>query len=321
MEVNGVISGIPFSRGTNVSSQNETKIGYLYTFLAFLIWGFLGLYWDALERVSPMEILAHRILWGFIFIFTIMIVQSNKRFIFFHLLKDFKAYWKQFIYFFIASLAISGNWLLFIWAIIDGHIIEASLGLYITPIVSMALGVFFLKDKLKTSTLISMIMAFLGVIVITYDFGAIPWIAISLAATSGIYGLVKKYIQTDAVVGMCIETMMVTPFALAILVFVQQTNKMEFGSNLSISILLVFAGILTALPLLWFTEGAKRISLGTIGFFQYITPTITFLLGIFLFNKTITMVHWISFSFIWLSIAVFFLSSWKGRNKKSKYLY
>jgi chloramphenicol-sensitive protein RarD len=300
----------------HVSSHQEKKIGYIYTSLAYLLWGFLGLYWDALGTVSPLEILAHRILWGFIFIFTIMIFQSSKRVAFFTMLKEFKVNFKQFFYFFVASLAISGNWLIFIWAVIFGHIMEASLGLYITPIVSMVFGVFVVKDRIRTGTLISMLIAFLGVLVITYDYGKIPWIAISLATTSGIYGLVKKYIKADALVGLCKETMMVTPFAIVILVFLHQKNILDFGSNIHVSILLIFAGIFTVLPLLWFTEGVKRISLGTIGFFQYITPTITFLLGVFIFKNTITVVHWISFSFIWLSLAVFSFSSWKGKNKK-----
>jgi chloramphenicol-sensitive protein RarD len=302
----------------HVSSNQEKMMGYIYTSLAYLLWGFLGLYWNVLNTVFPMEILAHRILWGFIFIFTIMIFQPNKRLAFFTLLKEFKVNFKQFFYFFVASLAISGNWLIFIWAVIFDHIVEASLGLYITPIVSMILSVLIVKDRIRTGTLISMLIAFLGVLVITYDYGKIPWIAISLATTSGIYGLVKKYIKADALVGMCIETMMVTPFALVILVFLQRNNKMDFGSNIHITILLIFAGILTVLPLLWFAEGVKRISLRTIGFFQYITPTITFLLGVFIFKNTITVVHWISFSFIWLSLAVFSFSSWKGKNKKMR---
>ncbi|MFE8696078.1 EamA family transporter RarD [Cytobacillus sp. FJAT-53684] len=299
-----------------ISSHPEKIMGYVYTSLAYLLWGFLALYWNSLNTVSSIEILAHRILWGFIFVVTIMIIHSKKRLAFFTLLKEFKVNIKQFFYIFIASLAISSNWLIFIWAVNFGHIMEASLGLYITPIVSMILGAFILKDKIQTGTLISMLIAFLGVTVLTYDYGKIPWIAISLAITSGIYGLVKKYIKVDALIGMCIETMMVTPFALLILVLLQRSNKMFFGSDIHLSILLIGAGILTVLPLLWFTEGAKRMTLTTIGFFQYITPTITFLLGICFFGNSITLSQWFSFGFIWLSLAVFSLSSWKGKTKR-----
>lgn len=302
----------------HVSSHQGKMIGNIYTSLAFLLWGFLGLYWNALDTVSSMEILAHRILWGFVFIFTIMIFQSNKRFAFFTLLNGFKVNFKQFFYFFVASLAISGNWLIFIWAVISGHIMEASLGLYITPIVSMILSALIVKENIQKGTLIAMLMAFLGVLVITYDYGKIPWIAISLAITSGIYGLVKKFIKADALVGMCIETMMVTPFALLILFFLKRNNNLYFGSDIHLTLLLIFAGILTVLPLLWFAEGLKKISLATMGFFQYITPTITFLLGVFIFENTITLMKWISFSVIWLSLAVFSFSSWKGKNKKNE---
>ncbi|KAB2328310.1 EamA family transporter RarD [Cytobacillus depressus] len=292
-------------------SHSETIIGYIYTFLAYLLWGFLALYWHALDAVSSMEILAHRILWGFIFVVMIMIFQPKKRIAFFKLLKEFKTNFKQFFYIFVASLAISANWLTFIWAVHFGYIMEASLGLYITPIVSMILGVLIVKERIQTGTMISMVIAILGVLIITYDYGKIPWVAISLAITSGIYGLTKKFIQTDALVGMCIETLMVFPFALLFLVFIQQ--NVFFGSDMHITLLLIFGGILTVLPLLWFAEGLKRISLATIGFFQYITPTITFLLGIFIFENTVTLMHWISFSFIWLSLAVFSFSMRKGR--------
>jgi len=248
-------------------------------------------------------------LWGFIFVLAIMSFQPKKRRIFFSLFKDISLNYKQWIYFFVASLAITINWLLYIWAVNFGHIMEASLGLYITPIISMILGVLILKDKINTEARLSIALAFLGVLSITYDYGKVPWVAISLAITSGIYGLVKKYIQTDAVVGMCVEMMMTIPFALLCLVILHLNNKTYFGSDIHVSLLLIGAGVLTTLPLLWFTEGSKRLSLTTIGFFQYITPSITFLLGIFIFKNTITLIQWLSFIFIWFSLALFSFSS------------
>ncbi|MGG0453965.1 EamA family transporter RarD [Priestia megaterium] len=297
----------------NSSSTNREKlIGYMYTSLAYLLWGFLALYWHALGTVSSLEILVHRMLWGFIFVMAIMSFQPKKRRIFFSLFKDVPLNYKQWIYFFVASLVITINWLLYIWAVNFSHIMEASLGLYITPIISMILGVLILKDKINIGARLSIVLAFLGVLSITYDYGQIPWVAISLAVTSGIYGLVKKYIKTDAVVGMCVEMIITIPFALIYLVSLHLNNRTHFGSDLHVSLLLIGAGVLTALPLLWFTEGAKRLSLTTIGFFQYITPSITFLLGIFIFKNTITLTQWISFILIWFSLALFSFSS----NKK-----
>lgn len=293
------------------SSHREKVIGYLYTSAAYLLWGVLGLYWSALDSVSSMEILAHRILWGFLFIFTIMLFQSTKRAAFFTLLKELRVNAKQFFYFFVASIAISTNWLIFVWAMIFGHILEASLGLYITPIVNMLVGVLVAGDRIRKSTLLSMLLAFSGVLVITCDYGRIPWISIALALTSGIYSLAKKHIKADALVGMCVETLLVTPIALLLFVFLQQKNNVHFGSSFPITFLLIFGGILTVLPLLWFAEGVKRIPLATIGFFQYLTPTITFLLGIFLFESTITWMYWIAVSLIWLSIAVMLVANRK----------
>ncbi|GKU85166.1 EamA family transporter RarD [Niallia sp. NCCP-28] len=244
-----------------MTKWNQEKIGYLYTSSSYLLWGFLTLYWNALNTVSSMEILAHRILWGYIFVSILMFCQSKKRLAFFSLLNEFKINFLQIFYIFLAALAISLNWLLFIWAVNFHHIIEASLGLYITPIVSMILSVLVLKESVRKGTLIAMIMSFLGVLVITCDYGKIPWIAISLAVTSSIYGLLKKYIRVDALVGMCMETLMVAPFAFVFLLFLQRSNKIYFGSDIHVTLLLIGSGILTVLPLLWFTEGSKRISL------------------------------------------------------------
>jgi len=299
-----------------MTKWNQEKIGYLYTAIAYLLWGFLTLYWNTLNTVSSMEILAHRVLWGFIFIAPLLFLQPKKRLAFFSFVIEFKRNILQIFYIFVASLAISLNWLLFIWAVNFNHLIEASLGLYITPIISMILSVLVLKESVTKGIIISMVTAFLGVLLITYDFGKIPWIAISLAFTSGIYGIMKKYIKVDALVGMFMETLMVAPFAFIFLLFLQQSNKIQFGSDVHFSLLLIGSGILTVLPLLWFAEGSKRVSLTTIGFFQYITPTITFLLGLFIFENTITLMKWISFSIIWFSLAIFSFSAWKDKNQK-----
>ncbi|WP_400247453.1 EamA family transporter RarD [Niallia sp. JL1B1071] len=298
--------------------MNQEKIGYLYTATAYLLWGFLTLYWNTLNSVSSMEILAHRILWGFIFVAPLLFFHTKKRQAFFSFVNEFKRNLLQIFYIFVASLAISLNWLLFIWAVNFNHLIEASLGLYITPIISMILSILVLKESVTKGTIISIGTAFLGVFVITFDFGKIPWIAISLAFTSGIYGVMKKYIKVDALVGMFMETLMVAPFAIVFLLFLQQNHQMQFGSDIHFSLLLIGSGILTVLPLLWFAEGSKRISLTTIGFFQYITPTITFLLGLFIFENTITLMKWISFSIIWFSLAIFSFSSWKDKNHTRK---
>lgn len=300
----------------STSSNLEKTIGYTYISLANLLWGFRALYWNALSTVSSLEILIHRILWGFVFIITIMSFQPKKMSTFFSLLKDFELNYKQFIYIFVASLVISANGLIYIWAVNFGYILEASLGLYIAPIVSMILGILVLKDKINTGSLISIVLAFLGMLFTIYDNGQIPWIAISLAVTSSIYGLIKKYIKIDAIVGMCLETMMVTPFALLFLVLLQLNHKIYFGSDIRLALLLIGAGILTSLPLLWFTEGSKRLSLTTIGFFQYITPSITFLLGILIFENEIPLTQWISFIFIWFSLALFSFSSSNGKTTK-----
>lgn len=289
--------------------NKSTAAGTVYTSSAFVLWGFLTLYWKALDGVPPFEILAHRIWWSFVFVMVIVLFMKRKLRLFISRIKHCRQYKKEFLLIFIASMAISANWVIFIWAVNNGKVIEASLGMYITPLISILFGVVLLKDRLGAGQSAAILLAFLGVCLMTVKYGDIPWVALSLALTSGIYSFAKKCIRLDALVAMSYETLMVTPFAFVYLLILQINGAGSFGASAHQTILLIGAGVVTALPLIWFAEGTKRISLVTVGVFQYLSPSIAFFIGLFIFKELVSLTQWVSFILIWLSIAIYTISS------------
>ncbi|CAM3211651.1 EamA family transporter RarD [Sporolactobacillus spathodeae] len=284
--------------------------GVLYTSSAYVLWGFLPLYWKALGSVPAFEILAHRIWWSFVFTMAIIFFQKQKLHLFVYRLKFFYHYKKEFLFILIASLAISANWVIFIWAVNHGKVIEASLGMYMIPLISILLGVILLRDKCGLGQSISFLIALLGVALLVVRYGQIPWVALSLALSSGVYSYAKKCIRLDALVAMGYETLIGTPAALVYLLMLQIKGTASFGTDAyPIAILLIGAGIVTALPLIWFAEGVKRLSLSTVGVIQYITPSIAFLIGWLIFKESISLVQWFSLILLWVSITIYLFSS------------
>lgn len=299
-------------------TKRHLNPGAAYTFAAFMIWGFLTLYWKWLGAVPSGQVLANRVLWGFIFMIVVLLFRNDLE----HFLTSFK--WlvrqpKQFFIVFTASLAISANWLIYVWAVAHNHVIEASLGLYIIPLVSMLMGIVFLREKAGFLEIMSILLAAAGVVIMTLKYGYAPWLALSLAATSGIYSLCKKFVLFEANIGMAIETMLMAPPAVIYMLIIGMQAPIPFEIySPSEGVLLIGAGIFTALPLIWFAEGAKRIPLTMIGFFQYITPSAAFLIGIFIFKEPTDPVQFLSFSFIWLSVIIYAIAELRAQNHVDK---
>ncbi|MET1250050.1 EamA family transporter RarD [Sporolactobacillus sp. STCC-11] len=301
-----------------MNKHNEMRSGVLYTFFAFFIWGFLTIYWKWLGSVDSGEVLTHRIVWAFVFMLVVILMRRE-----FGTLRN-QTEWLiqqpvQLLLVLASSISISANWIIYVWAVAHAHVIEASLGLYIIPLVSMLMGILFLKEHAGAWELISIALAIIGVLVMTFHFGHIPWLALALAATSGVYSLCKKFVVFEAYVGMTIETMLMVPFAVIVLVVngIRTPESITLFSG-STGLLLVGAGVLTALPLIWFAEGAKRIPLTMIGFFQYMTPSAAFLIGLFVFHEPIDRIQLLSFLFIWLSIVVYAWSEWAKASVKMR---
>jgi chloramphenicol-sensitive protein RarD len=292
-------------------NKNETRPGVIYAGLSYFLWGLLPIYWKFLDNVNAQEILANRVVWSFIFMLIILLF-TRKWGLFLHTLKGFAQNKKQLFALAIASVLISANWFTYIWAVNNGHIIETSFGYYINPLVSILLGMIVLKEKLTVSQYASFVLAAVGVLIITISHGKFPWIAIVLALTFGLYGLAKKLINVDSSVGLTLETLMVTPIAAIYMVILLMNGSMAFlTAGLGIDMLLIGSGAATAVPLLYFAKGAQKIPLSLLGFLQYISPTLTLLLGIFVYHEHFSKVQLLSFVFIWSALTIYSLSKTK----------
>ncbi|WP_026676250.1 EamA family transporter RarD [Fictibacillus gelatini] len=291
-----------------MKNRENDSWGIGYAAASYVLWGFLPLYWKAVKGVSAHEILAHRIIWCFLFMILVLLISRRTGQLSTSLKRLFRS-WPIFLSVFASSLLISANWFIYIWAVNTNRVIETSLGYYINPLIVVLLGVFVLKEKLNRWQIISFFLAFIGVAILTIQYGHVPWVALSLALSFGLYGLTKKLAPFDSVIGLTFETMFVVPFAFIFLLYVQVKGTGAFMADApSVSFLLAGAGVATALPLLCFAEGAKRITLAMVGFLQYIAPTIMLFLGIFVFNERFSKVQFVSFLFIWLALILFSLS-------------
>lgn len=290
--------------------QNEQKIGMMYTLIAYLIWGILPIYWKLIQHVPSGEVLAHRIIWSFVLMIVILIFAKRaKTFIY-----EFKRMWqnkKSLLGIIAASIIISLNWLTYIWAVQNDYVIEASLGYYINPLISVILAVIFLKERLDQQQRIAVLIAVVGVVFLTFSYGVFPWVSIILAVTFAIYGLVKKLVDIDEMFGLTFETLFITPLALIYLLALPSSNLTAYVTDSSTLFLLIGTGAATAVPLLLFAYGAKRIQLGLLGFMQYISPTIMLFIGIFLYQEPFTWVHFISFACIWTALIIYMGSAYR----------
>jgi len=291
--------------------ENEIKTGVLYAAFAYLIWGMFPIYWKHLQGVGADEILANRVLWSFVFMALLITVTKKWRKLG-EVLSGFKTNKKQGFMLFIASLLVSCNWFIYIWAVNANQIIETSLGYYINPLVSVLLGMLVLKEKLTKTQYFSVGLAAVGVLILTFSHGSFPWIALSLAFTFGLYGLAKKLIFIDSEIGLTLETLFITPIALMYIAYLFVKGDHAFlAVTPGLDFLVILSGVLTAVPLLFFAKGAQRIPLSMLGFIQYMTPTLTLILGVFVYHEPFTTTHLLSFLFIWAALTIYSLSKTK----------
>ncbi len=275
---------------------------------AFSLWGLLPIYWKALKQIPSLQITSHRIFWAFIFIS--ILLWRQKRW------SEFRATFKSKqnrIISLTTALILGSNWFVYIWAVNNDHILDASMGYFINPLISVLLGVIFLRERLNFRKSAAVFLAFLGVTYLTFQYGKIPWIALWLAVTFGVYGLLRKTARIEALVGLSAETALLSPLVLSYLIFQQIKGTGFVGtSSVSLHLLLLGSGFFTAIPLLWFNLGVKKIPLMTTGFLQYLAPSIMLFLGVIVYGEKFTTTHLISFSFIWVAIILYSLPN----NKK-----
>ncbi|PPA71645.1 EamA family transporter RarD [Jeotgalibacillus proteolyticus] len=288
--------------------ETEEKKGIFFTAFAYALWGLLPIYWKFIAHVDADEILANRVFWSFWFMLVLLLATGNVK----AFAKEGKSLIKKkkrLLALVVASSLISINWFVYIWAVNSNQMIEASLGYYINPLVSVLLGVIVLKEVMSKAQVVSFILALIGVLIITISYGAFPWIAFTLAMSFGLYGLAKKMIKVDPAIGLTLETLTIMPVAMLYMMYLAGSGSPAlFSISLNTDLLLIGAGAATAIPLLLFAKGAQKIPLYMVGFLQYIAPTLTLLLGVFIYGEPFDLIDLISFLFIWASLTLFTFS-------------
>jgi chloramphenicol-sensitive protein RarD len=275
--------------------------GILSAALAFFLWGLFPLYFHALQDVPPLQILAHRMLWSLLFLLVVLAIRRQWAWLAIvrrpRVLASFVA----------SALLLSANWLVYIWSVNNGHVIEASLGYFITPLVNIMFGFALLKERLRPTQWGAVGIAALGVAWLTWQTGTVPWIALALAASFGAYGLMRKTAALGALEGLTLETMVLFPLAAAYVGWLSWHGQNAFITTPSdgTRLLLMAAGPLTAIPLLLFAAGARKIPLSVLGLLQYLAPTLQFLLGVWVFHEAFSRERLVGFAIIWAALALY----------------
>ena len=277
--------------------MSKNKLGLVFGLSAYGLWGLFPLYWPLLKPADALEIVSHRAVWTLVFCIIILgITKALKSTI--TTLKRPQVALKLFA----ASFLISVNWLVYIWATNSGHVVEASLGYYITPLIIIAFGVLLLKERIRPLQWVAVAIASLGVLILTIDYGRLPWIALVLGTSWGSYGLIKKQLGLGALEGLAIETgISFIPYA-GYLLYLGNQDTGQFGHSPSLSILLISAGAITAIPLLLFNGATARLPFSTIGLLQYITPTLQFSIGVWILHEDMPPARWAGFLIIWVAL-------------------
>lgn len=285
--------------------------GILNGIAAYALWGLFPIYWKYLHQVPALQIIGHRIGWSFLLLIVVILLTKQWR--------EFRAAAltsKTIGIYSIAAILLSFNWLIYVWGVNAGFIVETSLGYFINPLFSVLLGVLFLRERLRPAQWIPIGLAAAGVIYLTLTYGRPPWIALSLAFTFGLYGLVKKLSPLGSLYGLTLETAIVFPIALVYLAFVEFTGTGSFlQEGARTDILLIGTGVVTSVPLLMFASAARQIPLTMIGVLQYIAPTLQFLIGVFVYHELFNQSRMIGFSLVWLALLIFWLENYLANRR------
>ena len=286
----------------------EKKKGLYFALTAIVFWGLVPLYYLPIDHVPPLEILSHRIIWAAILLVLILLIRKKA-----HLVIPKPSQIPKLL---ASSILIAVNWLVFTFAVINDNITETALGYFINPIVSVFLGLVFLKESLGRMQWIAVLIAGLGISLQLLIFGKVPWISLSLAFSFGLYGLIRKTLSIDPIAGLAVETLFDLPFALAFIIWSGTLGDLRFGIDRTTDVFLCFGGLVTVFPLLFFTAAVSRLNLTTIGMLQYIAPTISLLIAIFFFLEPFNLERGVAFGFIWIALTVFSLDALRKRDKQ-----
>ncbi|MEO7167320.1 MAG: EamA family transporter RarD [Spartobacteria bacterium] len=279
---------------------------------AFITWGLVPVYWKLLQTISATEILAHRFVWTFVFMVLLLSWQGRWPEVLANLRSTRTALLCAG-----SGIAIAINWFVFIWAVNAGRVLETSLGYFMSPLVNVLFGAIFLRERLSKAQLVSVLLATSAVLYLTFGFGRLPWVALTLCFSFGLYGLLRKISGAASIPGLFLETTLLAPFALGYLVYLARVHTLHLTvAAPGVSLLLISTGIVTGLPLVWFAHAARHLRLTTVGFLQYLAPSCTFFLGIFAFHEPFQRAQMLTFALIWIALAIFTadaVSRWRSR--------
>lgn len=288
------------------------KRGIIAGFMAYTLWGLLPVYWKAIEAVPPLEILCHRMVWSVAFLLLVLAARGQWLWV-----QQLRAKPRILLLHFASACLLTLNWFIYIWATLSGHIVDASLGYFITPLFSVVLGVLFLRERLCPAQRVAIGSAALGVLVLTLGYGSFPWIALILTLTFGLYGLVRKVSPLGSLEGLYLETALLALPALGYLLYLRAGHGASFGhAGADTTLLLVGTGPVTAIPLLLFASAARRVRLATVGILQYIAPTFQFLLGVLAYGESFTAARLLGFAPIWLALVLYSLESLREERER-----
>ncbi|MBV8685077.1 MAG: EamA family transporter RarD [Alphaproteobacteria bacterium] len=289
-----------YARGVTGNPYPNARSGLLLGLAAYAVWGVLPLYFKAVAHVSATQIVAHRIVWSLLFLAALASLWRRWPGI-----RAALAVPRLAMTLALTATLIAVNWLVYIYAVVSGHVLEGSLGYFLNPLVNVLLGLFFLKERLTAAQKAAFGLAAAGVAVLAAGAGGAIWISLALAGSFALYGFFRKIAPVDALEGLAVETIFLTPLALGWILLVQQGGDGAFLRDRTTDLLLILGGAVTAVPLLLFTAAAKRLPYSTLGFLQYIAPSIQFLLAVLAFGEPLTRSHLICFGAIWAALAVF----------------
>lgn len=276
------------------------RAGIAYGLGAYFMWGFLPAFFKLLSDVAPTEVVAQRVIWSVFFLAVLVTFKGRLGAIFSALRSP-----RTLLLLSCSALLIGANWLIYVWAVVNNHVLESSLGYFLNPLVNVALGVLLLKERLSRAQIVAVSLASIGVAVLAVGAGGGLWISLSLALTFAFYGLLRKIAPVDSLVGLSVETLLLLPLAAGFVWMLSLRGEMAMGQDLGISLLLVMCGVLTAVPLLLFAAAARLLPLATLGLLQYVAPTLQFLLAVLAYGEPLTQAHLICFAFIWTGLLIF----------------
>jgi chloramphenicol-sensitive protein RarD len=288
------------------TAESRSRYGIIYGIAAYGSWGFFPLYFHFLAGISPLEVLAHRAIWSFVML-AVMVGA----------LRRWNELWnelhsgKLLLMLCLSCLLIAVNWLVFVYAVDSKQVLQSSVGYFINPLVNVLLGVVFLRERLRPYQMVSIALAAVGVLVLAVVAGQMPWIAMTLALTFGLYGLMRKITPVDGLVSLTVETLLMTPIALAYVAYLGLANGLA-AKGMSVFGLLMLSGPVTTVPLLFFGAAARRLRLSTMGILQYLTPTFHFLLAVVAFKEPFSTPQLVSFACVWAAIAIYTADSFQA---------